>query len=218
MKLSNIKDTIAIVATLSTILFAYLTYQQKQETERATDNLYKKEIQWQDEKGRMVTEVTELRFTTTELKKMRGADTTKLSVVQKQLYKAYQRIEELGIKENNVISYNEADISVSNDSLITTIDKDIKGDIIGLKTIKTPNLELTFDVKSDTILVSHKYKTNVVTVVNRKQDKLTYSGKKRFFLARLINPRYDYWSTNVVDDPNAEIKSDVYINFGRYNK
>lgn len=218
MKLSNIKDTIAIVATLSTILFAYLTFQQKREVSRLENNLYSKQIQWTDEKGRLVTEVTELRYTTSELKSMRNADSTKLSVVQKQLHNAHQRIKELGIKENNVISYNKADISVSNDSLITTIDKDIKGDIIGLKTIKTPNLELTFDVKSDTILVSHKYKTNVVTVVNRKQDKLTYSGKKRFFLARLINPRYDYWSTNVVDDPNAEIKSDVYINFGRYNK
>lgn len=215
---NKIKDYIAIIATISTILFAYLTYQQKQETNRATDNLYKKEVQWTDEKGRLVTEVTELRFTTTELKKMRGADTTKLSKVQKQLYDASLRIKELGIKEKDVISYNKVDFEVKNDSLTSTFTKDTKGSVIGLKPIKTPNLEITFDVHLDTVYVSHTYKANLVTVLNRKQDKFTYGGKKRFFLARLINPRYEYWSTNVVDDPDAEIKSDVYINFGRYNK
>lgn len=212
---------IIYITAISLILISLLSYiniRNTKEIDRLSNNLYSKQVQWADEKGRLVTEVTELRFTTTELKKMRGADTTKLSAVQKQLYDASLRIKELGIKENDVIGYNNAEIYVKNDSLITTIDKDNKGSIIGLKTIKTPNLELTFDVKSDTILVSHKYKTNVTTVLNRKVDKHTYSGKKRFFLARWINPRYEYWSTNVVDDKNAEIKSDVYINFGRYNK
>ena len=183
-----------------------------------SNNLYHKEQQWTDEKGRLVTEVQELQFTTSELRSMHSADSTKLSDTQKQLYTAAKEIESLGIKLKDAISYNSSHISVDNSGLVTTIDKDDNGAIIALNPIKTKHLQIDFEVKSDTILVNHKYETDVTTVVNRKENKYTYSGKKRFFLARWINPRYEYWSTNVADDPDAKITSSVYLNFGNYNK
>jgi hypothetical protein len=216
--LDDIKTVVAIVATVSTIAFAYWGYQQKERAEIATSNLYKKEIQWTDEKGRLVTEVTELTFTKHELQSMRKADKSKLTDVQLKLKDAYDRIEELGITPKDVESFNKAEFEVKYDSLVSIIEKDSLGRLKALKPIKTPNLEISFNVNSDTVLVDYKYKTNIVSVINRKEDKLTYNGNKRFILARLVNPRYEYWSTNVIDDPNAEITSDVYLNFGRHNK
>lgn len=216
--LDDIKNMVAVVATITTVLFAYWGFQQKERADVATSNMYHKEVQWKDEKGRLVTEVTELTFTTSELRKMQNADKTKLTNVQLQLKDAYDRITELGIKPKDVESFNKAEFQVKYDSLVSIIERDEFGQIKTLKPIVTPNLKVDFAVKSDTVLVDYTYKTNIVSVINRKEDKLTYSGKQRFILARLINPRYEYWSTNVIDDPHAEITSDVYLNFGKHNK
>jgi hypothetical protein len=216
--LDEIKSTVTIASVVVAMVVSTWGLKQQSEKDRLRDNLYHKEVQWKDKEGRLVTEVTELKYSREELRKISKSDSSKLSSTQKELYKVAKELEVLGIKTKDVESYNKAKLEVKYDSLVSNVIKDDKGCITELEPIKTDNLSIDFIVKTDSVLVNYKYKADVTAILNRKVDKFTYKGKKRFFLARLINPRYSYWSTNVVSDPNAEIKSDVYINFGRFNK
>lgn len=216
--LDNIKSTVTIISIVVAMGVSIWGTKWKQEATRFENNLYKKEVQWKDERGRLVTEVTELRYSKDELKRIAKSDSSKLSISEKQLYIAAKEIEDLNIKLKHVETYNKLILEVKNDSLKSTITKDSTGQILALKPIKTKFLELTFSINKDTVLVNHKYKTDIVSILNRKPDTLTHSGNKRFFIATWINPRYTYWSTTVCDDPKAEITSSVYINFGKYNK
>ena len=211
--LSNIKDTVLVLSILSSIVLGVWGQKQKQEAERAHQNLHRMEIEWVDEQGRHVKEVTELRYTTRELEAARKAKEQDLSDAQKELKKAAKRIEEMGIKLNRVEGYTGIDFEVVKDSLKTAILRDSKDSIIGIAPIKTPHLNIEFEVKRDTIVVSSKYNANLTVVLNRKPDKLTKKGNRRFFIARWVDPRYDYWATTSIDDPDATIESVLHINF-----
>jgi hypothetical protein len=213
--ITGIKDLVTILSILATVGLGYWGKLQKDEAKRAINNLHSTTIQYEDEKGRLVTEVTELRFTTKELKQIAKQDSAKLSSVQKKLLKAHGKITELNIKERNAESINIADLSVFNDSLVTTAEYDKKGLLKALKPIKTDNLEISFNVLSDTVVVNHKYKTEITTIVKREADKTTKNGKKRFFLARWVNPRWQYSAINVSDDKKAKIASAIHIKFQR---
>ena len=65
----------------------------------------------------------------------------------------------------------------------------------------------------NSIQVLHKYSCEITTVVSRNRDTKTRRGNRRFFLASLINPRWEYTAKNVSDDLDATIESAVYINF-----
>ena len=211
--ISAVKDTVAVVATITTVILGIWGFNQKAEKERFESNLYQRTEQWTDEKGRLVTEVTKLTYSNSELKKISNADSSKLSAAEKKLYVAAKEIEELRIKHKDVESYNKADFEVKNDSLKTIIVYDKDSVLKELKPIKTDHLTLDFKVDGDTLTVSHTYKASIITVVNRKVDMYTASGKKRFILARVVNPRYEYFATNRIDDPNAAVTSDIYIEF-----
>jgi len=211
--IGNIKDIATILSIVSVLTLGWLKHQDGQEINRLENNLHSTTIQYTDSIGRMVTEVTELRFTNKELKQISKLDSSKLGATQKKLWEASQLVRELEIKERNVESVNIAALSVSNDSLISEVIYNEDRSLKELKPIKTDHLEITFDVQGDTVLVGHKYKAKINTVVSRKVDKVTNNGKTRFFLARWVNPRWIYSAKNVSDDKNAEIDSAVYINF-----
>ena len=214
-KIKDIVTTLSVVVAIITSLYAGF---EKQNKDKAVNNLYKKEVQWKDAKGRLVTEVTELNYTTSELRRASASDSTLLSNAEKKLYDASKRIKELGIKLNNVASYNKAEFEVKNDSMVSYIQRDSLGVLKGLKTIKTDNLTIDFNVQKDTVLVSSLYKANMVVVINRKEDYKTKKGNRRLFLARWVNPRYRYWATTEIDDPKAKITTDTYINFKNKRK
>lgn len=216
--LDDIKSIVTIASVIVAMVASSWGVKLQADRDRFRDNLYHKEIQYKDKENRLVTQVTELQFSRDELKQIAKADSSKLSNTQKELYKVAKELEVLGIKAKDVEAYNKAKLEVIYDSLVSKAELDSRGCIKALKPIKTDNLSLEFNVKTDSVLVDYKYTADVTTVLNRKPNKYTYKGTKRFFLARLVNPRYEYWSTNVVSDPNASIKSDVYINFGRFNK
>lgn len=211
--INNVKETVLILSIISSIGLGIWGQKQKAEADRYRDNLYSRTVQWTDEKGRLITEVSELRFTLGELKSVNVKDSAKYSQAQKELLAAKQRIQEMGVELNRAESYFKAELAVKTDSLVSTIQRDEKGATIALKPIKTANLQLDFTVKGDTVLVDHKYTADITTVVNRKSDKLTRNGKRRFFVARWVAPRYDYWATTRVDDPNAKLNNTVYIEF-----
>lgn len=211
--INNVKETVLIVSIISSIFLGIWGQKQKAEADRYRDNLYSKTVQWTDENGRLITEVSELRFTLSELKSVNIKDSANYSAAQKELLLAKKNIEEMGIKLNNAESYFKSELAVKTDSIITSIVKDGTGATIALNPIKTANLELSFTVIGDSVLVDHLYKTNIVTIVNRKKDKLTSNGRKRLFIARWVNPRYDYWATTRADDPNAKLNNTIYIEF-----
>jgi len=213
--INTIRNVISLLAIVSTIWLGVSKFKGGKEIDRLTTNLTSTTTQWQDEKGRLVTEVSELRFTNKELKQIAKLDSTKLSYTQKQLREASEVIKDLRIKAKDVESVNIVDLSVSNDSLVSIPTYNEDKSLKALKPIKTEHLEITFDVKKDTVLVSHKYKAKLNTVVSREVDMTTDNGKRRFFIARWINPRYEYSAKNVIDDKKAEIKSAIHINFQR---
>lgn len=211
--LDNIKNSVTIISIIIAIITSVGWSKQKVETERYRQNLYSTTVQWTDEQGRLITEVSELRYSYRELQAVAKMDSTKLNKAQRDLLKANNTIKELNIKLKDTESYFKGELEVKHDSLITIASKDSIGQIIALKPIKTPHLEIEFFVENDTIKLNHIYRTNIETVVNRKEDKLTKSGNRRFFIARFIKPRYDYWATTRVEDPNAKINNTVFINF-----
>jgi len=211
--ISNIKDAITIISIVVTLGLGYWGKVQQEEASRATNNLYSKTVEWKDEKGRLVTEVTELRYTTKELKDIAKLDSTKLSRAQKDLLQANNLVKELKLKERNVESVNIADLRVHNDSLVSTITYDKNNKLEALKPIKTEHLYIDFKVEGDTVLVDHKYNVNINTVVRRERDKVTKAGNPRFFIARWVNPRWQYSAINVADDDKAKIDSAIHINF-----
>lgn len=214
--LSNIK-TIAIgtvvLLSIATTFLATSLAKQKKETERYRQNLYAQTVEWEDEEGRLIKEVSELRYTHKELKAVASMDSARLNKAQKDLLQANKTIESLNIKLKDAESYYKGELEVKYDSLISTISKDSTGQITAIKPIKTPYLEVTFEVHGDTVKLNHIYRTNIETVVNRKEDPLTKYGNKRIFIARWVRPRYNYWATTKVEDPKAVINNAVYINF-----
>lgn len=213
--INTIKNTLSLLAIISTIWLGVSKFRDSKEIDRLTTNLNATTTQWQDEKGRMVTEVSELRFTNKELRKISKIDSTKLGEVYKQLKVASEIIKDLRIKASDVESANIVDLSVSNDSLVTIPVYNENMSLKALKPIKTAHLEITFDVQGNTILVNHKYRAKISTIVSRQVDMETTSGNRRFFIARWVNPRYEYSAKNVVDDKNAKIDSAIHINFQR---
>lgn len=214
--IGNIKDTISLLAVVSTMLLGWMKYNDAQEISRLENNLHSTTIQYEDKLGRTVTEVTELRFTNKELKQIAKLDSSKLSDTQKKLWEASQVVKDLEIKSRNAESFNRVDLSVSNDSLISEVIYNEDRSLKELKPIKTKHLSITFEVVGDTVLVAHKYNATIDTVVSRSVDKETKSGKKRFFLVRWVNPRWKYSAKNVSDDKNATIeKGAIHINFQR---
>lgn len=211
--LNNLKDILTIVSIGIAVVTSLGWTKQKQEAERYRQNLYSKTVQWEDEQGRLITEVSELRYSYRELKAIAGMDSALLNETQKDLLKANKTIEELGVKLKDTESYFKGELEAQHDSLMTTFERDSTGQITALKPIKTPYLEIDFHVEGDTVKINHIYRANIETVINRKEDKLTKAGNKRFFIARWIKPRYNYWATTRVDDPDAEINNSVYINF-----
>jgi hypothetical protein len=211
--ITNIKDTVLILSVVSSIFLGIWGQKQKEEAERAHHNLHRREIEYVDEYGRHVKEVTELRYTLSEALAVKKAKEKDLSAAQLELKKAVIKIEEMGIKLKRTENYTNVDFEVIKDSLRSVILRGAENSVVGIAPISTPHLDIQFTVDSDSVLATAKYKANITTVLNRKPDKLTKNGNKRLFLARLIDPRYDYWATVVIDDPDATINSVVHINF-----
>ena len=211
--LSNIKEIVTVGSIIVAIVTTMGWNNQKKEAERYRQNLYSHTVQWKDEEGRLIKEVSELRYTHKELKAVASMDSARLNKAQKDLLQANKTIESLNIKLKDAESYYKGELEVKYDSLISTLSKDSTGQITAIKPIKTPHLEVTFEVHGDTVKLNHIYRTNIETVVNRKEDPLTKHGNKRIFIARWIRPRYNYWATTKVEDPKAVINNAVYINF-----
>lgn len=213
--LNTIKNVITIVSLVGIIGTGIWGYNKKQEAETYYNNYQQEKTEWKDEKGRLVSQMSELKSSTKELKAVAKQDSAELSETRKQLKEASETIKELNIELEDVKNYYKGELSVLNDSLVSTFEKDEKGQITGLKPIKTEHLDINFVVvPNDTVLVNHKYTADIVVVNHRKEIKTTKSGNRRFFLARWLFPRYKYWATTRVDDPNAELDIEVVYNFG----
>ena len=213
--INNLKDGLSLVAVAAALWFGYSDYLNKQEVSRITNNLNQKTSQWEDERGRLVTEVTELRVTNKELKSVAKKDSSNLSKIEKTLLRANKEIEALKIKAKDVESYNEVLLESRNDNLVTEAVYNEDKKLTKIEPIMTDHLFIKFHVKEDTIIVNHLYRARITTVVDRERDKTTKNGNKRFFLARLVNPRWQYSAKNVADDRKAILKSAVHINFQR---
>ncbi len=210
----SIQNIISIVAVLGMLGAGIWGHNKKEEAERYYNNYQKEKSEWVDEKGRLVSEITETVTSNQRLKAVHKRDSVNLSEADKQLKQAAKNIEELGLRLKDVKTYYEGKIGVFNDSLVSVLEKNDKGEITGLKPIKTEHLEIDFVVESnDTILITHKYNTDIVIVANRKPTMYTKNGNKRFFIFRKIWPRWKYWHTARVEDPNASINIEVVFNF-----
>ena len=187
--------------------------EQKREKERMEQNLFNKTKEFTTKYGEYAKETSELRYTVTELKKAYKADSTQLSVSQKQLKKAAEEITSLNIKLKDADTYISNIIESKPDTFIVTVPIDKDSLLTKIEPIKTKHWDIKFKLENNKLKVIPKYTCEVTTVVDRRADYYTLKGRKRFFLARLINPRYQYLATTKVDDKDAKITNTVYIKF-----
>jgi hypothetical protein len=68
-------------------------------------------------------------------------------------------------------------------------------------------------IANNDLLITYKYTASINTVIDRQPALLNKKGKKRFIIARWIYPKYKYYGTSIVDDPNAVIQNNVIIKF-----
>lgn len=212
----SIKEIVFTASILIGIGATMGWWNQKQETDRANDNLYAKTVQWEDERGRMVIETTELRFSVEEMEVAASKDSATyyatMSDMEKKLWEVGREAEALKSDKDKIISYHKSEVEAIYKGLetIPTI-KDDK--LVSIDPIETKHLKINFEVKEGIIFADAKYTTKITTIVDRERDKLTKKGKKRFFIAKWITPRWQYSDKTVCDDPNATIKNTVSINF-----
>ena len=186
---------------------------QKREKERMEQNLFNKTKEFTTKNGEYAKETSELRYTVTELKKAYKADSTQLSVSQKQLKKAAEEITNLNIKLKDADTYISNIIESKPDTFIVDLPSSADSLVSNIKPIKSKHWDISFSIENNKLKVLPKYKCEITTVIDRRADYYTLKGRKRFFLARLINPRYQYLATTKVDDKDAKITNTVYIKF-----
>jgi hypothetical protein len=214
--LNNIKE-IAIIASIVFGLGASAGWwRQKQKSDDLANNLYAKTVQYEDEKGRRVTETTELRFTVDELQNVAAKDSAiyyaSMSDMEKRLWEVGQEAEVLKADKDKLISYHKSEVeAIYKDLEVIPTIKDNK--LVSIEPIETKHLQIRFNIEGDKITADAKYNTNITTIVDRNRDQFTKKGKKRFFIAKWIKPRWQYSDKTVCEDVNATIKNTVSINF-----
>ena len=204
---------VALCVIISLSLVGKWGLEQKHEKERMEQNLFNKTKEFTTKYDEYAKETSELRYTVTELKKAYKADSTQLSVSQKQLKKAAEEITNLNIKLKDADTYISNIIESKPDTFIVTIPVDKDSLLTKIEPIKTKHWDIKFKLENNKLKVIPKYTCEVTTVVDRRADYYTLRGRKRFFLARLINPRHQYLATTKVDDKDAKITNTVYIKF-----
>ena len=214
--MKTLKDLLIIVTILSVmigIIAAIYGIRQGNEKNRLEQNLYSKTVQWEDERGRLVTETTELRYTVRELRQISKKDSSNMSEAEKKLLAARSTIDALNIRLRKVESVNMIEVE-SKGKYVTDYSIKEKDTIylLEIKPIETKHLDMKFDVRKDSIIVNHTYRNSIDVIIDRDQE-LGKRGNKRFFLIRWIMPKWEYSSNVVSEDPNAEITSNVYFNF-----
>lgn len=211
--LSNIKEIVTIASLVFAIGAGAGWWKEKGKRADVENNLYAKTVQWEDEKGRLVTETTELHYTIDDLENIIEQDSANLSDAEKTIWEAGQTIKDLKAQVKHAVSYASQEIEAVYDSL-ETMPTIVENKLVKIDPIETDHLKISFKVLDDnTILTNAKYKAKVNVLVDRERDMYTKKGRKRFFGARWISPRWQYHSKSVCDDPNANITSSVQINF-----
>lgn len=209
------KDTILIIlgVLISWVALVNWGIEQKNEKERMTQNLFSKTKEFTTKYGEYAKETTELRYTIGELKKVYKADSSQLSVSQKQLKKAAEEIENMGIKLKDADTYISNLLESKPDTFIVDLPSSADSLVSNIKPIKSKHWDISFSIENNKLKVLPKYKCEITTIIDRRADYYTLKGHKRFFLASLINPRYQYLATTKVDDKDAKITNTVYIKF-----
>ena len=204
---------VALCVIISLSLVGKWGLEQKHEKERMEQNLFNKTKEFTTKYDEYAKETSELRYTVTELKKAYKADSSQLSVSQKQLKKAAEEITSLNIKLKDADTYISNIIESKPDTFIVTIPIYKDSVLSKIEPIKTKHWDIKFKLENNKLKVIPKYTCEITTVVDRRVDYYTLKGRKRFFLARLINPRHQYLATTKVDDKDAKITNTVYIKF-----
>ena len=204
---------VALCVIISLSLVGKWGLEQKHEKERMEQNLFNKTKEFTTKYDEYAKETSELRYTVTELKKAYKADSSQLSVSQKQLKKAAEEITSLNIKLKDADTYISNIIESKPDTFIIAIPIDKDSVLSKIEPIKTKHWDIKFKLENNKLKVIPKYTCEITTVVDRRADYYTLKGRKRFFLARSINPRHQYLATTKVDDKDAKITNTVYIKF-----
>ena len=204
---------VTILSIMIGIIAAIYGIRQNNEKNRLEQNLYSRTMQWEDERGRLVTETTELRYTVRELRQVSKKDSSNMSDAEKKLLAARGTIDALNIRLRKVESVNMIEVK-SKGEYVTDYSIREKDTVylLEIKPIETKHLDMKFDVRKDSIIVNHTYRNSIDVIIDRDQE-LGKRGNKRFFLIRWIMPKWEYSSNVVSEDPNAEITSNVYFNF-----
>lgn len=209
------KDTILIIfgVLISWTVLVNWGVEQKNEKERMAQNLFSKTKELTTKQGEHAKETTELRYTINELNKAYKADSSRLSVSQRQLKKAAEEIENMGIKLKDADTYISTLLESKPDTFIVDLPSSADSLVSNIKPIKSKYWDISFSIENNKLKVLPKYKCEITTVIDRRADYYTLKGRKRFFLARIINPRYQYLATTKSDDKDAKINNTVYIKF-----
>jgi len=203
--LNLILAVVTILSMLSSIGLAWYANFQSNEADRYESNataLLTKVKTYKDAKGRLVTEAIELRLTIKELKN------SKDSTIR---YMGHQ-VEAMGIKLKNVeyITHLNTKARGSGTSSIyydtvPVFDTNKVYQMIPKSKINDGYLTMYLNILPDSIKYEYTVSDSLYIVGHRERRMLTERGKKRFFLARWVNPDWQYKISAKSTNPNVVV-------------
>jgi len=211
--LNLILIVVTILSMLSGMVLAWYANYQSNEADRYEANnkaLLTKVKTYKDKNGLLVTESYELRFTIAELE---ISNDSTLRGMAKQ-------VESMKIKLKNTqyINYINSKSTGSGSVPITLANEEIGfvGDSVNLYNEHNPIitriasindgfLKMDINLEKDSLVYDYTYRDSLIIVGHKHRRMCTKEGKKRFFIARWVNPDWQYKVSAKSMNPNTVI-------------
>jgi hypothetical protein len=212
MKINKHLIYVALTAIIIAVISVMFALNRKKEVIRLNNNLHARSVEYQDLFGRTVVQSYAYEATVRELRQARKTDSIQRTQYEDKLSKADAVIRSMEKKLNQVQSVNTIEVESKKRD---TVFIEVKNDSIIIESLKSKHWNIDFTVLNNTIMVADMtYSASIDVVVDRERGK-TLSGKKRFILCRILKPKWVYSSSAVCDDPDAKIKTNVFIKFSK---
>lgn len=122
LSLKQIAIVITILSVAVSIFSNVQTIKHKAESERLSNNLYSKTIEYEDDLGRKVTEVTQLDIKVSEFKSVMKKDSTKLNEYEKIIFEMGKELKASGRKLKDVEAILNVTVETTDEMAMQTRD------------------------------------------------------------------------------------------------
>jgi hypothetical protein len=240
MNLNKILTFATIIATFVAIFSGVSGLRAKNDAKRYQNILHEKTVEYEDELGRKVKEVTQLQVTTKELKKLADQDSATLNAYEKRLLKVYNElaankrklkrteaalsftsqtkdsfaIQLETLSPDNIVALEMADMLTEFSGITGEVpDSDFKPKKIGYYSNDWTSQEFLYDPNTDSLYVS-QVSENEFFVDMFKQREQKENGKDYIWPIRLFKD-WEYKASIKSLRDSTVIKDAVIVNVSK---